>query len=451
MLHANIKPLINIGEGITTEIKVSALWYLVTMKGVPVMVYVLNQDGQPLMPTNRHGKIRQLLRNGQAKVISRCPFTVQLMYSSTNYTQPVNLGVDTGSKYIGVSATTESLVLYEAVVGLRQDISSLLAVRKQHRRARRNRKIRYREARFKNRTREVGWLAPSVQHKVDTHLTAVNVTCRILPVTKITVEVASFDIQKIKDLTITGVEYQQGEQLGFWNIREYIFFRDGHVCQCCKGKSKDKFLNVHHIESRHIGGDAPNNLVTLCKTCHHGYHSGSIKLPKIIKRGNSYRDACFMGVMRWAFYNKLKEVYSLQGKEVRLTYGYITKNTRFVNNLPKNDYIDARCISGNPLAKALGYYFFQKKVRCHNRRIHKDKILKGGYRKRNQANYYVYGFRLFDKVLYKNIECFIFARMSTGYMNLRQLDGTLIKTNARYDDLRLLEPRSSFLIEKRLY
>jgi N6-L-threonylcarbamoyladenine synthase len=149
---------------------------------------------------------------------------------------------------------------------------------------------------------------------------------KILPITKIIVEVASFDIQKIKNPNIQGVEYQQGNQLDFWNIREYVLFRDGHKCQHCKGKSKDKILNVHHIESRKIGGDAPNNLITLCKICHDKFHNGEIKLN--LKRDKLFKDAAFMGIMRWAFYNKLRELYF----NVKMIYGYITKNTRIVNH-----------------------------------------------------------------------------------------------------------------------
>ena len=236
------------------------------------MVYVISQNGQPLMPTENHAKVRILLKNKKAKVIKRCPFTIQLAYDSTNYTQDITLGVDAGSKYIGLSATTRSKVLFESDVELRNDIVNLLSIRRQNRRTRRNRKTRYRKPRFNNRRRKEGWLAPSVQNKVDSHLTVIRKVHEILPVTKIIVEVASFDIQKIKNPMISSTEYQQGEQLNFWNIREYVLFRDGHICQCCKGKSKDKILNVHHIESRKTGGNAPNNLVTLCEKCHRELH-----------------------------------------------------------------------------------------------------------------------------------------------------------------------------------
>ena len=409
------------------------------------MVYVLNQNGQPLMPTENHAKVRVLLKQGRAKVINKCPFTIQLLYSSTNYTQKITLGVDSGSKHIGLSATTRNKVLFESDVELRNDIVDLLSTRRELRRCRRSRKTRYRKPRFNNRKRGKGWLAPSIKQKINSHITMIAKVHKILPISNIVVEVASFDIQKIKEPTTNGVDYQQGEQLGFWNVREYVLFRDGHKCQCCHGKSKDKILNVHHIESRKTGGNAPNNLITLCETCHIGYHKGIVKLPKAIHRGMSFKDATFMGIMRWALYEKLKTIYS----DVKLTYGYITKNIRIKNGLPKDHYIDARCISGNPNAISNGDVYYYKKVRCHNRRIHKNTILKGGYRKRNQAPYEVKGFRLYDNVLWKGQKCFIFGRRSTGRMDLRLLDGTHVNASVGYKNLKLLKMRSSYLIEQR--
>ena len=418
------------------------------------MVYVLNIDGQPLMPTTRNGKVKHLLREGKAKVVKRCPFTIQLLYNNTNYVQPINLGVDAGSKHIGLSATTKEEVLYEADVELRDDIVKLLSTRRQNRRTRRNRKTRYRKVRFNNRknSKTKGWLAPSIRQRIKCHLKVVDNVTKILPISKIIVEVASFDIQKIKNPDISGTEYQQGSQLGFWNIREYVFCRDEHKCQCCKGKSKDKILNVHHIESRKTGGDSPNNLITLCETCHNGYHKGTIELPKDIKRGVSFKDAAFMGIMRWFFYNKLKETYTAKDIDVSLTYGYLTKNTRITNNLPKEHYVDARCISGNPLANPLGFYYYQKKVRCHNRQIHKTNILKGGKRKLNQAPYLVKGFRLFDKVKYQDKEYFVFGRRSSGFFDIRDLLGNKVnKGSISYKKLKFIESRKTYLQEIRFY
>lgn len=411
-----------------------------------MLVYVVSNNGQPLMPTKRCGKIRRLLKNRQAKVLKRCPFTVQLLYETKNVTQPISLGVDSGSKYIGLSATTKDKVLFESVVEVRNDIVNLLSTRRELRVSRRNRKTRYRQARFDNRvkSKNKGWLAPSVLNKIGTHLKVIANVYKILPITSITVEVASFDIQKIKNPEVQGKEYQQGEQLGFWNVREYVLFRDNHECQCCHGKSKDNILNVHHIESRRTGGNSPNNLVTLCETCHKAYHRGEIIIN--LKRGKSYRDTTFMGIMRLELYNKLQELYP----NVHMTYGYITKNVRIEHNLPKDHYIDARCISGNPRALSNGTVYYQKKVRCHNRQIHKNTILTGGVRKNNQAPFIVKGFRLFDKVLFENKEYFIFGRRTSGFFDIRNLSGDKVnKGSISFKKLKLVETKKYYLIERR--
>jgi len=261
---------------------------------------------------------------------------------------------------------------------------------------------------------------------------------------KIIVEVASFDIQKIKNPTITGTEYQLGEQVDFWNVREYVLFRDGHQCHG-KKSCKNKILNVHHIESRKTGGNNPSNLITLCEECHDDYHKGKLKLN--IKRGQKFNDATFMGIMRWSFYNKLKDIYP----DVSLTYGYITKNTRIHNNLPKEHRIDALCISGNPQVKRLDYFYFSKKVRCHNRQIHKANILKGGVKKLNQAQFEVKGFRLFDKIQYQGKLYYIFGRRNSGFFDIRTLDGTKVnKGSISCKSFKLIERRKSLLTERRM-
>ena len=413
------------------------------------MVYVLDKDGHPLMPTNRHRKVRRMLKSGQAKVVKKCPFIIQLMYESEHNVQSVSLGIDAGSKRIGVSATTKTTVLYEADVELRDDIAKLLATRRQMRSSRTSRKTRYRPKRFDNRRREKGWVAPSIRQKINTHLVTVARVCEILPVSQIIVETASFDIQKIKNPEIQGVEYQRGEQMDFWNVREYVLFRDGHVCQCCKGKKKDPILNVHHIESRKSGGDASNNLITLCETCHKGYHNGTIKLPKKIKRGMKFKDAAFMGIMRWTFYNTLKENYE-PDIPVSMTYGYLTKNTRIQHNLPKGHHIDARCISGNPGAKSDGVYYYQKKVRCHNRQIHKFNTLRKGVRKLNQSEYLVKGYRLFDKVRYQGKEYFVFGRRKTGFFDIRTLSGEKVNNGSlSIKKIAFVDTRKNYITERR--
>jgi len=406
-------------------------------------VYVINQRKEPLMPTTPC-KARKLLKQGKAKVVKREPFTIQLLYATGETKQDITLGVDAGSKIIGLSATTDKQELFSAEVELRNDIVDLLSTRREFRRTRRNR-LRYRKPRFLNRvySKNKGWLAPSIENKIQTHLKIISKIHEILPISKIIIEVASFDIQKIKNPDIEGEQYQQGEQLGFWNVREYVLCRDGYKCQGKKG-CKNKILNVHHIESRKTGGNSPSNLITLCESCHKDYHDGKLKLN--LKRGQSFKDAAFMGIMRWTFYNRLKELYP----NVKMTYGYITKNTRIQNNLPKEHRIDALCITGNPQVKRLDYWYYIKQVRRHNRQIHKANILKGGKKKLNQAPYLVKGFRLFDKVKYKGEECFIFGRRSSGYFDLRKLDGTVIHRSANCKDLKLISKAKTLLWERRI-
>lgn len=403
-------------------------------------VYVLNMRGEPLMPTTPR-KTRILLKKNKAKVIKRTPFTIQLKYATGEARQEITLGVDAGSKTIGLSADTEDEELYVSEVTLRTDIVDLLSGKRGYRRTRRNR-LRYRKPRFANRKKDEGWLAPSVRHKVDSHLKIIAEMYKILPVSKIIVEVASFDIQKIKNPAIQGEGYQQGEQLGFWNVREYVLSRDGHKCHG-KGGCKNKILNVHHIESRKTGGDAPDNLITLCKECHKAYHRGKLKLT--FKRRQPLKDAAFMGIMRWAFYNKLKELY----QNVRLTYGYITKNKRITEGLEKTHATDAFCIAGNMSAKRTDTIFLQKFVRKNNRSLHKANLLKGGVRKTNKAPYIVHGYRIFDKVLYEQQESFIFGRRASGYFDLRLLDGVKVHVSANHKKLKLLETAKTLLTERR--
>lgn len=382
------------------------------------MVYVQDINGKPLMPTTRHGKVRRLLKANKAVVVNICPFTIKLMYITPDYKQEIVLGVDAGTKHVGLSATTKSKELYASEVILRNDIVDLLSTRRELRRVRRNR-LRYRKPRFNNRvkSKHPGWIAPSVRYKIDDHIRVIDGICSILPVSHIIIEVAQFDTQKIKNSDISGKEYQEGDQLGFWNVREYVLARDGYKCQHCKGKSKDAILNVHHIESRKTGGNSPSNLITLCETCHKEYHKGNIDLK--IKRGKSLRDAAIMGIMKWRLYETLKSKFS----NISMTFGYITKYNRIRNNIEKSHISDAFVISNNFNAKRLGFLYKIKLVRRHNRQIHKMKIQKGGVKRLNQSPFEVFGFRLFDRVKIDNKFYFIYGRRRAGRFNIRDING----------------------------
>ena len=404
-----------------------------------MLVYVLNKHGEPLMPCKPR-KARKLLENKKAKVIQRTPFTIQLLYGSSGYKQSVNLGVDAGSKYIGLSATTNKKELYKATVDLRQDIPKLLEKRHNYRRSRRNRKLRYRPARFKNRGKK-GKLAPSIQHKMDSHLTMINKVCSIIPVENIIVETAEFDMHKLKNPKVSGIEYQNGDEKGFYNVKQAVLSRDNYTCQIC-GAKHAKF-EVHHIKFKSQGGsNRIDNLVTLCKDCHSKIHKGELKFNKKVK---SFKHASHINIFR----KKLVESLKIEFDNVYETYGYLTKYTREKKGIDKSHSNDAFVIAGNLEAEQMDVEYLYRKVRRHNRQIHKVKPTKGGKRKRNQSSYIVNGFRRFDKVIYNNIVCFITAKRSSGSFQLKTFDGEIIRQGASSKNLRLLEPVKGWQIDWR--
>lgn len=385
------------------------------------MIYVRNKEGKALMPSERGGRIGYLLRHGKAHVVSRVPFVVQLDYESTTYTQEVSLGIDAGSKHIGVSASSEKKELLAAQVELRSNVVNLLSARRELRRTRRNRKTRYRKIRFDNRKKKDGWIAPSIEQKVESHLKVIRLVHKLLPITKTTIEVAQFDAQKIKNPDIKGEEYQQGEQMGFWNVREYVMARDGHKCVHCKGKSRDPILNVHHLESRKVGSNSPSNLVTLCETCHKAYHRGEFDLK--VKRGTTLRDAAVMNIMRWAVYKRAKAEFG----NVYLTYGYITKHIRIENGIAKSHAADAFCIAKNVNAMRLEFFFMCRCVPRHTRALHVANPKKGGIRRSMIASHKIgkSRFQRFDMVRWMGKECFIFGS-THGNVVLRKIDGVKV-------------------------
>jgi len=330
------------------------------------MVYVLDVDGKPLMPTT-NPKARILLKQKKAKVKQVKPFMIQLTYKTTTYTQPITLGVDSGYLNIGFSATTDKKELISGEVKLLQGMSNRIQERSMYRRIRRS-KLRYRKPRFNNRAIPKGWLAPSIQHKLDSHIRFIDKLKKLLPITKITVEVASFDIQKIKNPNIQSEEYQQGEQMGFWNLREYILHRDNHTCQNpnCKNKGKDQILEVHHIVYESNGGtNTPNNLITLCSECH---TSANHKKGKFLydwqtnkPKTRGFKGATFMSIIRW----KLVEFI-----ECLHTYGYITKTNRINLGLEKTHYNDAFVIAnGNNQTRIESIIYEQ--IKRNNRSLEK--------------------------------------------------------------------------------
>ena len=416
-------------------------------------VYVLNKHGEPLMPCSP-GKARILLKQQKACVVKRTPFTIKLLHGSAGYKQPVILGVDAGSKHVGLSASTETHELYCEEFTPRNDVVELLSTRRQNRRSRRNRKTRYRAPRFNNRihSKHKGWLAPSVEVKIQEHITVIKRICRILPVTLVRVETAEFDTQRLKAMLAgkplpVGTDYQLGEMYDEYNVRQYVLKRDNYTCQCCGAHATAKKavkLHVHHLESRKVGGNAPSNLITLCTACHDNLHKGKVTLDGK-KRGKTLRDAAFMGIMRNTLLIRLRNELNIP---IQNTYGYITKLLREQNDIKKSHINDARCISKHPLAVPCSVCYRTKAIRHHNRQTHKANFSKGSIRKRSQMPYIVEGYRLWDKVFYNGQECFIAGRRTSGSFVLKKLDGTNISKGITFKKLQLLESATNYLIER---
>lgn len=338
------------------------------------MVYVLSKDGKPLMPTKRYAKIRILRKRGLLKIVNVKPFTVQLLYDTKNITQDVTLGIDSGYLNIGFSAVTEKQELISGEVKLLKGQKERLYERATYRKLRRQR-LRYRAPRFNNRisSKKEGWLAPSIKHKLDSHIRFIEKLQKILPISKIIVEVANFDIQKIKNPEIEGKLYQEGEMQGFWNLREYILHRDNHKCQNpdCKNKSKEPVLKTHHIVFREKGGtDSPSNLITLCNKCHTpaNHKEGKFLYNWMIegKKVKGFKDSTFMSMVRWRLVNYLNSL----DIETKHTYGFETKSKRIELKLEKSHFNDAFCIVGG-INQTRTEPFSVEQIRRNNRSLEK--------------------------------------------------------------------------------
>ena len=399
-------------------------------------------------------KARILLKEGKAKVKKRTPFTIQLKYGSSGYTQDLNLGIDPGSKKVGTavrrSGTKE--ILYSSEVTLRTDITRKLKQRSNYRRTRRGRKTRYREPRFLNRTRVEGWLPPSVVSKVDSTKKEIDYILSILPITRITFEYSKFDVHKLTNKFVKGFWYQLGDMYGYESTKAYVLERDNYKCQACKGKKKDKRLETHHIIFRKNGGtNKPSNLLTLCETCHDLVHAEKLILTKNqLKSCKNTVDATQVSIISkriWKYLLALKPEYILAK-----TYGYSTKVKRRLLKIRKSHILDAVAISYGRNKK---YRKGLRKPRIKSNFYNKICVSKGDYQqtkgKRSEKKIptgKIQGFRKFDLVKYLGKIYSIKGRRSTGYAEL--MDQTVknirLRPIPKFGNLIRLQARNSWII-----
>lgn len=308
-------------------------------------VFVLSKEHKPLMPTTPR-RARLWLKAKRARVVCREPFTIQLRFETTTYTQPVTVGVDMGSQTVGVAAISLGEVAYQAEVSLRTDIASKLTQRRAYRRNRRSRKTWYRAARFANRRRPAGWLPPSLRSKAEGTVKAVGFVASILPVTQVHVEVGSFDTQKMQNPEISGVAYQQGELQGYL-IREYLLAKWKRRCVYC-GASNTQ-LQVEHIIPRARGGsNRASNLTLACESCNvrkGNQTAEEFGYPEVQAQAKvPLKDAAHVSSIKTVVVDQLAEQFG--SAQVAVTYGYETKYKRIqVLGLAKSHANDAVAIA----------------------------------------------------------------------------------------------------------
>lgn len=345
------------------------------------ITFILDKFGHPLTPTFNQNKVRTLLKNDKAEIVDHFPFfVIKLKKETVSMVPTLTLGIDAGYSFIGFSLIDEyQNELVGGELKLRNDIKGLLEDKKRNRSLKRH-KLRYRKPRFNNRKPKnkyktggkVKTIAPSISHKIETHLDLIDRLYKIAPIKLINIELANFDIQKIKNSDIKNEEYQQGMQFGFWNLREAVLFRDNHKCQNPNCKGNSKILSVHHLVYRSEGGtNAPTNLITLCTDCHTpknhkkgGFLYDWMKSEK--KNTKSFKDSTFMNMLKWNIFLELKEKYECQ---IKMKFGYATKSNRIKYKIDKTHHKDAYVIAGGTVNTKITEPLKLVKIRRNNRSL----------------------------------------------------------------------------------
>lgn len=384
-----------------------------------MMIYVISKSGKPLMPCSPV-IARLLLKSGRAGVKRREPFTIRLHCETTEYVQPLTLGVDTGSGTFATAVSdNKTNIVYMSEVTVRNDITDKMKQRLRYRRIRRNRKTRYRQARFDNRRNSIktGRFSPTMASKTNSHIKEIEYVKGILPITVTVLETGQFDPHLMKNLTLSNPDvrhwgYQKGPNYGYENTRAMVIDRDNHTCQLCKGRHRDSNLEVHHIVFRSNGGsDDADNLITLCHTCHKALHKGVITPNLNGKKKDTLKHATQM--------NSIRKQLLIRCPDAIETFGYVTKANRLALNISKEHYHDACVIATQGKSFTIKSSLFRK--RCipagdfqKTKGIRSEQSINTGK---------ISGFRKFDKVLYMGNEYFIKGRMSSGYAILMDING----------------------------
>ena len=315
-------------------------------------VFVLSSTKEPLMPC-RPARARKLLTAGRAAVYRMQPFTIILKDRDDGETQPVEVKADPGSKTTGIALVGHfeqqgAVVLWGANLNHRgQVMKNNLESRRSLRRGRRGRKTRYRQARFLNRTRTLGWLPPSVESRVGNTESVIYRLATRCPITEVSIEIVKFDTQAMVNPEISGTEYQQGELSGY-ETREYLLEKWNRTCAYCG--AKDVPLQVEHIQPKATGGsNRVSNLTLACQPCNQDKGSQPVDVflqakPELLKKIKAQakaplKDAAAVNASRWALKNRLENRWP-----VSCGTGGRTKFNRTKQGYAKDHWIDAACV-----------------------------------------------------------------------------------------------------------
>ncbi|MEA5498525.1 RNA-guided endonuclease IscB [Limnoraphis robusta Tam1] len=324
-------------------------------------VFVLDKNLQPLDPCNP-ARAREFLNKGRAKVFKRYPFTIVLQdrVVEKSIVHPHRIKIDPGSKKSGIAVVQEETgrVTNALEVSHRgEQIKNTCLSRRALRRGRRNRKTRYRQPRFFNRTRPKGWLPPSLESRIANIETWVRRIRKLCPVTAISQELVKFDLQQIQNPEIAGIEYQHGELYGF-EVKEYLLQKWGRKCVYCHADGVP--LEVEHILAKSKGGsNRVSNLTLACRKCNQAKGNKPIeqflsKKPDILRRVLSQakaplKDATAVNATRWELYKRLQAT----GLPVEVGSGGRTKFNRQTKGIEKHHWTDAACVGKSTPEKLL--------------------------------------------------------------------------------------------------
>ena len=302
-------------------------------------IYVVDANGKPVMPTSRLGMVRRWLKSGQAIWFGNSRKIIQFVRPITTYTQNLTLGVDAGF-HLGMSVVGNHREYYSSE-SIRKSEKDKLTTRRELRRTRRNH-LRYRQKRFNNRRRKPGWLAPSVQHRLDFTIKEIKRVYNFLPITNLVVEVSPFDNQKLVNPTIKPWQYTKGKMNGFKTVKDYLLARDNYRDALDGKQYPASQLRVHHLVQRKDGGsNQPDNLILLSDVHHNqaNHVNGTLaKLRNNRQKMIDYRGAYFMNILA----ARLSDYFD----NYQTTQGYITANLRHLYQIEKSHRNDAFVIAG---------------------------------------------------------------------------------------------------------